>query len=59
MPRTTNDNLDKVFTMHVNGLGLHAAWLECSKLEGGATSWGNCQRRWNEKSKQQQHHAGM
>ena len=29
-----------------NGMALHAAWLQCSKLEGGATSWHNAQRIW-------------
>ena len=39
-----------------NGMDLHAAWLACSKLPGGATSWGNCLRRWKEAEAAAQQH---
>ena len=37
-------NLQKALTMAANGMDFYKAWLECSKLPGGATSWGNAQR---------------
>ena len=39
-----SSNLQKALTMAANGMSFYAAWLECSKLPGGATSWGNAQR---------------
>ena len=49
-----SENVEKVWSMVRNGMDLRKAWEACNKLPGGATSWGNCQRRWNAKQAQQQ-----
>ena len=49
MGRSASTNLEKAFVMADQGMELHAAWTECSKLEGGATTWANCQRRYRER----------
>ena len=40
------ENLGNALAMARNGMDFHAAWKHCSKLPGGATSWGNAQRTW-------------
>ena len=53
MGRTASTNLEKALQMNCNGMPLHDAWKEMSKLEGGATSWGNIMRKWRELQQQQ------
>jgi len=47
MPRVRNDNLAKAIEMAREGQPFLDAWSVCSKLPGGATTWGNAQRTYN------------